>query len=85
MHKVIIIFLFTFCFCYANFSPEEIAKKYHINPEEKTSYQWIELFKDKSWLKKYNLDKLPKEELNELLDYLVENAADADRATLPGL
>ncbi len=85
MLRVIISLLLFFYFSFANFSPEKLAEKYKLNPEEKTSYQWIELFKDKEWLKKHHLDKLPKEELNELLDYLVENAADADKATLPGL
>lgn len=85
MYKIFLALLLFTSFTFASISPEELVEKYKLDPKEKTSYQWIKLFKDKEWLKKHKLDTLNPEQLNELLDYLIEHAADADVATLPGL
>jgi len=87
MRKLLLSILLTgiFCVCISNIDPEILIEKYKLNPKEKTSYQWIKLFKDKNWLKQHKLYSLSQEELNELLDYLITNAADADVATIPGL
>lgn len=64
---------------------EELAKEYDLIAGTKAIKQWERLFKRDRKLKRLGLDKLSKEDLNSLKEYLIKHAADSDQPKAAGL
>lgn len=62
-----------------------LAKKLNLYAGTKASIQWERIFSSQRRLKRYNLDKLNSEELNQLKNYLIKHAADSKQPIVPGL
>ena len=78
---IILLFLTTL---HAN-DIELLAKKFNLYGGEKATIQWKRVFSSQRHLKRYNLDKIPKEMRQKLELYLIEHAADSDKPIVPGL
>ncbi|MCW8837688.1 MAG: hypothetical protein OQJ77_00190 [Thiovulaceae bacterium] len=70
---------------YANDSISYLAKNLNLYAGTKASIQWERIFSSERRLKRYNLDKLNINELDELKDYLIKHAADSKQPVVPGL
>ncbi len=84
-------YLFIFFICSLAFAEannktgKKLASDLNLIPGAKASIQWKRIFSSPKRLKKYNLDKLSKNELNALKDFLIDHAADSPKPLVPGL
>jgi hypothetical protein len=62
----------------------EIAHIYGLNAVAKASKQWERIFSDSQKMNLLKINQLSPTEKKLLKEYLMANAADSDRATLPG-
>lgn len=63
---------------------EELTAQYNLNPSSKAERQWKKIFKKERRMKLLGINSLSENEKEVLLKYLIKNAADAERATVPG-
>ena len=87
MKKYILIF-FICCLTLIeanNKTGKKLATELNLIPGAKASIQWKRIFNSQKRLKKYNLDKLSKNELNALENFLIDHAADSPKPLVPGL
>ena len=66
-------------------SPEEIVEIHELKPYAKAKRQWQRIFKKTKKLQKLGLNEYSVEDKKILLEYLINNAADSDNPTVPGL
>ncbi|WP_457746694.1 hypothetical protein [Sulfurimonas sp.] len=64
---------------------EDLAKELNLYGGAKATIQWKRVFSSQRHLKRYNLDKIPKELRKKLERYLIEHSADSDKPIVPGL
>ena len=63
---------------------EALSKKFRIPAGAKISKQWIRIFKSERSLKRYGIVGLSQNDKDELLNYLIDHAADSDYPLVPG-
>ena len=84
MQRKILVIIFSLVPLFA-INGGEIAKQYNIKPYTKAKIQWIRVFDKPIKMKKLGIYDLNDHEKKLLLSYCLENAADADNPTVPGL
>ncbi len=88
LKKVILLSVLFICTVNASAWQQEaaqLAQQLQLVPGTKASIQWKRIFNSAPRRKRYGLDTLSQEQLQQLRRYLIEHAADSPKPIVPGL
>lgn len=85
-HLITIVTLFASS-AYARTSDEmaQLARDLNLYAGEKASVQWKRIFISPRHMKRYKVDTLSPDQRAQLMQYLINHAADSDQPIVPGL